>query len=187
MKKIISAILCLALLLAGAAAAESAARETLGTLNVNGAFNLTCSLAEGYKITVLQSDSANLVARITSEDESKPAVTLSVVFNDTYAPEGKGLRLNDVSGEDLEMIKASFTETMEVEEIRESETVHGTKLLIVTGAVGEENLVDLYSIYEGYEVEIVAIAGQADEDHKLSEEQIQMYIDFLSNLDFEAV
>ena len=45
------------------------------------------------------------------------------------------------------------------------------------------DFVDFYSVYLGYEVEIVVTAADGN---GLSDEQIRMAVDFLSDLDFVA-
>ena len=60
------------------------------------------------------------------------------------------------------------------------------KLLVVRGDVGENNYLDVYTIYNSYEVEVVATAGMNAEEKTLTEDQLQMIINFLSEMDFEA-
>ena len=63
----------------------------------------------------------------------------------------------------------------------------GTRLLIVRGAVGETNYVDVYSIFNSYEIEAVAVPGEEAAESTLTDEQVQMIIDFFSDMDFEEV
>ena len=66
MKKVIALLLSLTLLLSCAAVfAENAPeKEQLGTINVNGEFNLKCALPEGYRVIVADAQSAHLLATI---------------------------------------------------------------------------------------------------------------------------
>ena len=189
MKKIIAMLLCLALLTACCAAvAETAEKNNIGTLNVNGAFNIKCQIPENYSIAILNSDNSSITGIISSDDADKPTVTLSIVFNDSYTQDGKALRMNDISEEDLAAIKDSFYEqTDEVESFEEKETAFGTKLLIVKGKIGTRNYVDVYSIYNSYEVEALATINSDEEGAALTDEQEQMIIDFFSNMDFEEI
>ena len=57
MKKIISILLSLALLLSCVAAlAETVAKETLGTLSVNGEFTIEAPIPEGYRMKIKRAD-----------------------------------------------------------------------------------------------------------------------------------
>ena len=187
MKKIIAILLCLVLLGCSAAVAETAEKESLGVVSVNGTFSIKCRMIESYRISITDKDDIGLKANITSEDPTKPVIQLSVAFNDSYTDNGSGLRLNDISEEDMAEIKESFEEQATVYDFLEAETAHGTKLLIVKGAVGERNFVDFYSIYNSYEIEVIAYAGAEAENTELTDEQIQTIIDFLSDMDFETV
>ena len=98
MKKIIALLLCLALAGSCAAVAETAEKELIGTLNVNGTFNIRCKLAEGYKLSIRDSGSTYLEARVSTEDVNKPEFTVSIAFNEEYTLEdGTAQRLNDHS------------------------------------------------------------------------------------------
>ncbi len=186
MKKTIALILCLALLLCAGALAETAGKESLGTLNVNGAFDIRCRLPEGYRMTILGSDSAVISALVFSDDGTKPTITLTIAFNESYTENGTAMRLNDVPEDVLALIRESFLENAPGAVIEERETAFGTKLLVVKGFLGAMNFVDFYSIYQSYEVEVLVTAGQEAEDKTLTEEQIQMIVDFLSDMDFVA-
>ena len=197
MKKIIAMLLCLTLLGCCAAFAENPEKESIGMLGVRNAFNIRCKLPDGYQLSVTESDSLHIMARVTSGDENAPVIRVSIAHNEEYTeyPEDAGenqqakrLRLNDVSDEVLEEIKESFADSIPDAEFQVRETAHGTKLLIVTGHVDEDHaVVVVYSIYNSYEIEVVAIKGQNAEDKNMTEEQIQMIVDFLSEMDFESV
>ena len=188
MKKIIALILSIVLLGSCAAAlAEEAEKGLIGTVSVNGVFNVQCRMAEGYKISLLESGSDSVSARIQSEDKTRPRITLKIAFNDSYTQDGVAMKLNDVSEEVMELIKDSFTEQSDVESFQDAETAMGTKLLIVRGTVGETNYVDAYSIFNSYEIEAVAVPGEEAAESTLTDEQVQMIIDFFSDMDFEEV
>ena len=194
MKKIIALALCLIMMCGCAALAETAEKETMGTLTVGGNFQIQCKIPDGYRMTILDTSNTKVVALVASEKENTPHITVSVAFNEEYTEfdeatgTSRALKLNDVSDEVMEEIKASFLDNMLDAEFEEKETAYGTKLLIVKGHVDEESsVVDFYSIYNSYEVEVIATMGQNAENGILTEEQIQMVIDFLSDMDFVAV
>jgi len=186
MKKIIALILGLVLLLACASApAESAGtRATLGEISINGAFSLQCGLPEGFKVTPLIVERDQLIATITSEDPIKPIMVLSVAFDESYSDVE---RLNDLDDEALALLEQTFTLIDPTIEISYGETALGTRLLIAKQTWKTPNYIDFMTIYKGYFVEFVMTASQAAEEKTLSNDQIQMCIDFLTNLDFVPI
>ena len=187
MKKLTAIILCALMLFSCAALAETAEKESLGTVNVNGAFELRCRMPAGYTKSILTSERDTVVAFFTPEDESLPQITVSIAYNESYAADGVALRFNDITEQDLALIRESFLEVSDSAEFQDGETSHGTKVLIIRGTVGDEPYLGVYSIYNAYEVEIIATPGTGAPDSTLTDEQIQKMIDFASDLDFVEV
>ena len=185
MKKVIALLLSLTLLLSCSAVLAEAApeKEQLGTININGEFNLKCALPEGYRVLVTEAISSHLLATITSEDPEKPILILSVAYDESYATVE---RMNDLTDEELAFIEGTFHDDYNVE-ITYAETAYGTKLLIAKEVGEKEDFVDIMSVYQGYFIEFVMAPGQEATVRTLSEEQIQMCIDFLTNVDFNPV
>lgn len=178
MKKTLAILLILALLLGGAAAAETAEKTYLATVDMGGAFQLQCALPEGYEIEEIEATDATYIAMFKA-DETRPLLTLSIAYNELYSDVP---RMNDLDEETLAMIENSFREEDDVD-ISYTETAYGTKLMMIQEADGSVDYVDFYSVYLGYEIEIVVIAQN---ENGLTGEQIQMVVDFLSELDFVA-
>lgn len=179
MKKIISVLLSLALLLSCAAAlAETAEKTELGTLNINGEFTLNAAIPEGYTMDTIKNDNTAIMVVFRSEDKEKPLLLLSVGLEDSWEP---GTKLNNVSEEDLAEIEASFYDEEDPVAISYTETEHGTKLLVAK--YEESNMVIFYTLYEGYEIEFMLTNVDATE---LTDEEIATCIKFLSDLDFVA-
>lgn len=178
MKKLIAVILTAAMLLGCTAAlAENAERTALGSLNINGDFDLVCDLPEGYTLTQLD----DAIWMIAKDDPTAPGMMLSIGFDELLSDLG---RLNDADEETLAAIEATFREEDEVE-ITYAETAHGTKLMVVRETLEAVDYVDFYTVYEGYSIEFILFVDPTVEGYTgLSDEQIQMAIDFLSNLDF---
>ncbi|MBR3016256.1 MAG: hypothetical protein IKH57_04130 [Clostridia bacterium] len=183
MKKIVATMLCLVMLLGCAAVAETAEKTLMGTVSVKGAFNLKCAIPEGYDLITEPMDNGNIKSNISPKDETKPYMILTIAFNEIFADTK---RLNDVDAETLTAIENTFREEYEVE-ITYTETTYGTKLLMAKEVDGAVDWVDFYTIYEGYEIEIVMAQSEAKEGESITDEQIQIMLDFLSNLDFEEV
>ena len=179
MKKVFAILLCLAMLLGCSAVAETAEKTQLSTVNMNGVFQLQCTLPEGYEIDEIESTDASYVAMFVAE-EMKPVLTLSIAYNELYSDVA---RMNDLDAEALALIEDYFRAEDDVD-IDYTETAYGTKLMAVREKEGIVDYVDFYTIYLGYEVEIVVSA--TDMEAGLTDAQIQMAVDFLSNLDFVA-
>ena len=137
-------------------------------------------IPEGYKLQVISAQNAKIIATLVAEDESRPQMLLTVAFDEMFADKE---RMNDLSAEEIETLKASFTDMNEVE-FTEGETAAGTKLLIARETGSDEDFVSIISLYKGYSVEFVLSPNPKAAEQKLTDEQIQTGIDFLSNLDF---
>ncbi len=163
---------------------EATEKETIGKVSLNGAFTLQGKLPEGFKVQDLTpeelKDSAHF-SMIHSDDTTKPFMYLSIGLNELLTEVD---RLNDLDEAALAQIEQTFTEDDNVV-ISYTETAHGTKLMKVQEADAAVNYVDFYTIYKGYEIEFVLIKGEEGTE-SLSDAEIQMAVDFLSNLDFVA-
>ena len=91
--------------------------------------------------------------------------------------------MNDLGEEDLKVLEATFTDMNEVE-ISYQETAYGTKLLIAKEVGDDTDFVDILSVYKGYSIEFVMTPNPEAKAQALTDEQIGMCIDFLSELDF---
>ena len=183
MKKIIAMLLCLALALGCAVSfAEESGKTTLGTISINGAFTLQCGLPEGYRIQVLKMNRDQIVAMMNSGDDQAPVMQLSVAFDEAYADVD---RMNDLGQEDFDLLEKSFTDVDPTVEITYGDTGLGTRLLIARQSASETyNYIAFLSVYKGYLVEFVMVPSQKAESKILTEEQLEMCIDFLTDLDF---
>ena len=183
MKKALTILLCLAMTLCCASAfAEGAEKEYMGTISMNGAFDLRCVLPEGYQLATLQAEPGRYIASILA-DESKPAMTISIAYNELMS---EVERLNDLDDEALAGIEATFR-TEDGVEISYMETAYGTKLMVVKEIVDGSDYVDFYTIYLGHEIELVLVQQEAMAGTAITEEQIATVIRFLSDMEFEPV
>ena len=158
----------------------SDSNQSLGKLNVNGEFDLTCKLPEGYKLQVVNIRGDKIIASVLSDDMTRPQLYLSIAYDETY---GEVERMNDMSDDDLKILEDSFKDMNEVD-ISYAETGHGTKLLIARETGSDTDFVDILAIYKGYFIEFNMTPNPAAADQTLTDEQIQMCIDFLTNVDF---
>ena len=174
MKKIIVlAVSLIMILCAVCVSAEEAGKTEIGTLNVNGAFSIRSRVPEGYTHMPVTATDLNIVVML-SAGEDKPLITVSIAYNDEFADVE---RFNDVDEATVQEIRDSFTEVDEKASFEDLETAYGTRLLKVTS----DGIVDIYTIYKGYELEFVMTGSN------LSDADTQILVDFISNMDFVTV
>ena len=164
-------------------AEEAAGTEKLGKLSVNGEFEITCKLPQDYKLQVVDVRGENIIASVTSEDITKPQMYLSIAYDELY---GEVERMNDLSDEELAVLEDSFKEMDQVE-IEYRQTGLGTKLMVVREVGNGQKFIDILSVYKGYFVEFVMTPNPNAAVQDLTEEQIQMAIQFLTDVMFEPV
>ncbi len=181
MKKTVAILLCLAMLLGCAAAmAEAADKTVIGQVNMNGQFTLKCALPEGYVLVANEIEPNSYSGVVSSDDPERPEMILTIAFNEMYS---NVERLNDLSDADMELLKETFTDEYQVE-FSFMETAYGTKVLVAKEIEGEVDFVDFYTVYKGYEVEIVMVNEVGDTYVPVTDEQMQLAMDFLTNMDF---
>ena len=174
MKRITALALSLIMILCAVCAfAEATEKTEIGTLKVGDAFSIQSRMPEGYTYMPVTATELNMVG-ILSAGAGKPAVTISIAYNEEYA---ETERFNDVDEAVVEEIRDSFREADEEVTFEDLETAYGTRLLKVAG----DGFVDIYTIYKGYELEFV-MTGDA-----LTDADVQMLVDFISDMDFVAV
>ena len=92
----------------------------------------------------------------------------------------------DMSDEELAILEGTFREMNQVE-ISYRETGYGTKLLIAKETGVDTDFVDILAIYKGYFIEFNMSPNPGAADQTLTDEQIQLCIDFLTDVDFNPV
>ena len=181
MKKFFAILLCVSML-AGCTALAETEKTSLGVVDVNGAFELKCALPEGYSVEVLFNETQYCLASVNPKDAAKPTLMISVAYNELYSDVE---RINDLDEETLKNIENSFREEDDVE-INYMETAYGTRLMVVKEVSDGVDYLDFYTIYKGYEVELVLIHTTDGETIPITEAEIQMALQFLSDMDFES-
>jgi len=156
-------------------------KTALGVIDINGAFSLQCKMADGYTIMPMKSTSDQLIAIISSPDPNKPILQLSVAYDEAYANVD---RMNDLDDETMAKLEKTFTDVDPTVEISYGDTGLGTRLMIVRETDNGVDYLDFLSVYKGYFVECVMVMPMAAADRELKQEQIDMCIDFLTELDF---
>ena len=106
---------------------------------------------------------------------------LSVAYDEKYYDVD---RMNDLTPEELTQLEETYIEEDPEVEITYGETGYGTQLLIARHETEELDFIAFFSIYKGYCVEFVLAPSEQAEDRNLTEEQLRLSIDFLTDLDF---
>lgn len=154
--------------------------ENLGKLSVNGEFTLQAKIPEGYRLQIISAQKTRIIANLISDDPARPQMMLTVAYDDTFADVEK---MNDMSDEDIEVLKKSFTDLNDIE-FSDAQTGEGTRLLIAKEVGEDEDYVSIVSLYKGYFVEFVLTPNPQAADQTLTDDQIQKCIDFLTDLQF---
>ena len=157
--------------------------KRLGRLNVHGEFDLTCKMPEGYELQVVNVRADRIIASILPEDMTRPEMYLTIAYDEAY---GDVERMNDMSDEERAILEETFREMNQVE-ISYRETGYGTKLMIARETGVDTDFVDILAIYKGYFIEFNMYPNSGAADQTLTEEQIQLCIDFLTDVDFNPV
>ena len=182
MKKIIAILLSLALLLGCAAGlAEGEEKQTYGTIRENGEYTLKGILPEGYKVIPFELSDDYILTRIRPNDPEQPEMMLSIAYDETYSDVE---RLNDLDDDALEILEKTFTDTDPYANITYEETDYGTRLLVCRTQGDTYDSLDIFTIYKGYFVELVTTPGEKAKEQKLTDEDVNNSIRFLSELDF---
>ena len=157
--------------------------QDLGKLTINGEFDLTCKIPEGYQLQVVSMRGQRVVASVTSEDITKPEMYLTIAYEELY---GEVERLNDLAADDLAALESSFTSEHDVK-IEYRQTGYGTKLLLAREVGNDADFVTILTIYKGYLIEFTLQPNPNLADQTLTEEEIRMCIDFLTDVNFVPV
>ena len=182
MKKLIAVILSIMMVLCAVSAmAESTGKVTIGTVSINGEFTLQCGIPEGYEPVPGQVTPSQVTAVIRSQDPNAPIMQLSVAFDEKYSDVE---RMNDLTEEELAQLEGTYVEDDPFVEITYGETGYGTMLLVARHETEEMDYISFFSIYKGYCVEFVLAPSMTAEDKNLTEEQLRLSVDFLTDLDF---
>ena len=180
MKKTIALALSVMMLLACAAAAAEET-QTMGVLKMNKAFDITYKpLPDDYTLTIYFQDDMMILANIESTRKTLPRMGVDISFDDSWSDVE---RLNDLSEEELQVIRNSFSEEYPELVFETRETAYGTKLLIVKVPSGQEAYV--YTIYRGHEIVVQMIPGI--EQDALTDTDIERVVAFLSDMQFVPV
>ena len=150
---------------------------------MNGEFDLTCKVPDGYELQVVNVRGDKLIASVIPVDMTRPQMYMAIAYDETY---GTVARMNDLTEEELAVLEQTYKEMNEVT-ISYAETGHGTKLLIARETGSDTDFVDILAIYQGYFIEFNMTPNPKSAMQTLTDEQVQMCIDFLTDVNFTPV
>ena len=171
MKKLTAVVLCALMCFCFSAvlAEQEQGLQEFGTIDANGLYKLTGTIPQGYEVSVETAETGLLHGTLLNQDSTKPALAFTIIFDETYA---NVERMNDLSEEDLDFLLSTFDDPEK--EVSYTETAYGTKLMCVSTQV------------ENWDYLSIMFAGTGT-DGTLTSEQKQIAVDFLSNMNFEAM
>ena len=148
MKKVFALIFALMMLCCSAVALA----EEKVDIDIDGLVTVSITLPEGYEAgTYAESGSLAAVIIPADGDENKVGFILLIAPDEEYADLE---RLNDLDDEALAAYEQSFIEDLFAPTVTHTETEHGTKLFIIDENDSEYDMVEIATLYKGYNMVI---------------------------------
>ena len=174
MKKILSLVLALAVLMCASAFAETV------TIGESETHFITTELPEGY--TFVPAEYGDFIGGLYKPADPAGTVyyTFLIAFSEEYAEVfGRASRLNDLTEEQLKKAIAELTQDFAEPEVKVAETGLGTKVLIVNEQGSESEYATILTIYHGYFIQIYIdeITGR-----QLTDEEILTGLDIMTGI-----
>lgn len=174
MKKTVSIVLILALLMGMAALAEPY------VLHESDKFTVTAEAPENYDF-ILAGYGDFTGGLFAPDDAAKPYYTLLIAYSEEYADTfGKDSTLNDLTPEQLIRATMELTSQYSKPEVTTATTDFGTLCIIVNEQGSESEYASILTIYHGYFIEVYIDMLNGEQ---LSEEDIQKGLDIMSSLE----
>ena len=176
MKKIVSIVLALVLLLGMASLAESC------ILAESEKFSVTATAPENYNFILAGYGdfTGGLFAPDPSQEDNNIFYTLLIAYSDEYADVfGKESTLNDLDAEQMVRAVTELTSQYNKPEVTTARTSFGTLCLIVDEQGCESEYASILTIWHGYFIEVYIddLSGR-----QLTQEDIQRGLDIMSSL-----
>ena len=174
MKKTLILLLCLCLIcLAGTAGAAS--------VDVNGAFRITCKVPDGYKMNSSWVDSHLFTGSLDPDDPEQPVLLLTVAWSEL----SNGRTLNEYSEEEIKALAETYSEDLPGAEISYDTTGLGTKLIVFKVDSGSDPHLEIFTIYKGYELSLYAYVEDGGTGKPLTADHLELIRSFLTDMTIE--
>lgn len=173
MKKIVSIVLALAMLMGMASVAETF------VLNQSEKYTVSAEAPENYSF-IMAGYGDFTGGLFVPEDSAKPYYTLLIAYSEEYADTfGKESTLNDLDSEQMVRAVMELTSQYNKPEVTTAKTSFGTLCLIANEQECESEFASILTIWHGFfiEVYIDALSGE-----QLTQEDIQKGVDIMSSL-----
>ena len=178
MKKLLSLLLALAMILAimPAALAEETAEVQPKAIDVMGNFTITCEIPEGYSYEDEYVSDLVYTGILYPADVTKPLGVIVIAYNE----EADGRSLSDLSEEEIQAHIAEEKAQMGQDVIfSDGVTDYGTRILGYLVKDPEENRLEVYTLYMGYEVSFALLPPQGG---TVTEEDFEFVRKFISEV-----
>lgn len=174
MKKLTALILALLMLCSVAFAEETAAEEATATLDAEEIINFDVTMdeiPEGYAM------SKEVVAgrTVLTFSNDSTFIGISVAYSDMF--EGYTLKLAEMSEDDKAAMQAICSEGYSNPVFSETQTSHGTDLIVINESDVETDYADVFTIYEGYFINASML-----KDSELTDDDLALAVKLLSDL-----
>ena len=179
MKKIISLLLCLAMLGSAVAFAEEAAAKELGVVgNARVGYSVSCEAPKQFTVFQSQADNQTIEGMLANENPKQASYVFSVALEEEYADVESLVALDDAA---MEAWIAPYQEDGLTVTVKEK---NGEKYLCLAEAGAKKNtFVSIETVMNGCLVQI-SLSPVEEVISAMTEKQAEAAIDFLSTLAF---
>lgn len=178
MKKLTALLLTLMLLCTTAYAETADVVEAGASVDINEIVNFDLSLdavPEGYTYTSNKVDGV-LIYTLESDNNDVTAYMGSVAFSEEF--DGYTLKIDELSPEQLAQMEEMAGADFQNPTFSFTKTTHGTDLIVVDENGVETDYIDVFTIYEGYFINI----SMLNPNGELTQADIDRAVQFLSDM-----
>ena len=179
MKKTIGLILFILVMIftVGSYAEQAPAdMQNVQTIDAMGAFKVSAQIPEGYRFSGTYASDILYVGYLTPQNPALVNGMITIAFDE----EADGASIGDLSQEIINAITQQDIRTLgEKVEFSETATSHGTKLLVYHVTDPEEERIEIYTLYMGYQIRCILFPAKGQ---KLTQQDLKMAVDFVSEV-----
>lgn len=174
MKKLLSVVLVLALLLSATCFAESANQKY--RLEYNEELSFDVVYVDGYKTEAAAVNDTFIITMTPEENTTLPEVAIIIVPDEEYP----GLKLNDLTDEEIAAYANALNEDFHNMKWEIKETALGTKVIVANENDAECDYAELVTLYDGY---AFCVYIEHMDGNLIAESEIDNVMQFLSDMD----
>ena len=174
MKKFLSVVLVIALVLSTVCFAETENKKYRLIYNDELSFDVV--YVPGYHTNTAVLDDTFVISMTPEENAALPEIAIIVVPDEEYA----GMKLNDLSDEELAIYAASLNEDFHDMKWEIKETTLGTKVIVANENDGSCDYGELVTLYDGY---AFSVYMEHTDGNVITDAEIDVVMQFLSDMD----